>query len=192
MEQNPVVLEFLKKRMDITGLTEICNACQTRLQKEKLALTLPQWIRSVRMDYIRSVCAAAIDSSRQKPHNLTERLDSILTHRYLGLPLFLFFMYVMFKTTFDWAGSPLSDLVDGFIGGPLSDWTNSLLQMLGASEFTHALIVDGIIMPSFAIKSVDCRAERMAISVRKQKKPIPKQRGIGLLLCFCYPTRRRR
>lgn len=145
MEQNPVVLELLQKRMDIARLTEICEACQTRLQKDKLALTLPQWIRSVRMDYIRSVCAAAIDSSRQKPHNLTERLDSILTHRYLGLPLFIVFMYAMFKTTFDWAGSPLSDLVDGFIGGPLSDWTNSLLQMLGASEFTHALIVDGII-----------------------------------------------
>lgn len=145
MEQNPVVLELLQKRMDISRLTEICEACQTRLQKDKLALTLPQWIRSVRMDYIRSVCAAAIDSSRQKPHNLTERLDSILTHRYLGLPLFIVFMYAMFKTTFDWAGSPLSDMVDGFIGGPLSDWTNSLLQMLGASEFTHALIVDGII-----------------------------------------------
>lgn len=145
MEQNPVVLEFLKKRIDITRLTEICTACQTRLQKEKLALTLPQWIRSVRMDYIRSVCAAAIDASGQKPHNLTERLDAILTHRYAGLPLFILFMYAMFKTTFDWVGSPLSDLVDGFIGGPLSEWTNSLLQMLGASEFTHALIVDGII-----------------------------------------------
>lgn len=145
MEQNPVVLELLKKRMDTSGLMEICDTCQTRLQKQKLALTLPQWIRSVRMDYIRSVCAAAIDTTRQKPHNLTERLDSILTHRYLGLPLFIVFMYAMFKTTFDWVGGPLSDVVDGFIAGPLSDGANSLLQTIGASEFTHALIVDGII-----------------------------------------------
>ncbi|NQX45302.1 ferrous iron transport protein B [Paenibacillus tritici] len=145
MEQNPVVLELLKKRIDISGLMLLCDDCQTRLQKQKLALTLPQWIRSVRMDYIRVVCAAAIDATMQKPHNLTERLDSILTHRFLGLPLFILFMYAMFKTTFDWAGGPLSDVVDGFIGGPLSDWTNSLLQAIGASEFTHALIVDGII-----------------------------------------------
>lgn len=145
MEQNPVVLELLKKRMDTSELMLLCDACQTQLQKQKLALTLPQWIRSIRMDYIRSVCAAAIDATKQKPHNLTERLDSILTHRFLGLPLFIVFMYAMFKTTFDWVGGPLSDLLDGFIGGPLSDGANSLLQVVGASGFTHALIVDGII-----------------------------------------------
>lgn len=145
MEQNPVVLELLKKRMDTSELMLLCDTCQTQLQKQKLALTLPQWIRSIRMDYIRSVCAAPIDATKQKPHNLTERLDSILTHRFLGLPLFIVFMYAMFKTTFDWVGGPLSDLLDGFIGGPLSDGANSLLQMIGASGFTHALIVDGII-----------------------------------------------
>ncbi|WNS40902.1 ferrous iron transport protein B [Paenibacillus sp. MMS20-IR301] len=145
MEQNPVVLDLLKKRTDVSELMALCDACQSSLQKQKLALTLPQWIRSIRMDYIRSVCAAAIDTTRQKPHNLTERLDSILTHRFLGLPLFIVFMYAMFKTTFDWVGGPLSDLVDGFIAGPLSDGANSLLQMIGASDFTHALIVDGII-----------------------------------------------
>ncbi|MEK5034116.1 ferrous iron transport protein B [Paenibacillus sp. FSL R7-0302] len=145
LEQNPVILELLKKRTDISGLLLIADTAQTRLQQEKLALTLPQWIRSVRMDYIRKVCAEAIDSTLQKPHNLTERLDSILTHRFLGLPLFVLFMYAMFKTTFDWIGGPLSDLLDGFIGGQLSDWTNSLLGAIGASEFTHALIVDGLI-----------------------------------------------
>ncbi|MBW4084020.1 ferrous iron transport protein B [Paenibacillus sp. S150] len=145
MEQNPVVLDLLKKRMDTSRLMLICDTCQTALQSGKLALTLPQWIRSVRMDYIRSLCAAAMDTARLKPHNLTERLDSILTHRFLGLPLFIVFMYAMFKTTFDWIGGPLSDLVDGLISGPASDGANFLLGAIGASGFTHALIVDGII-----------------------------------------------
>ncbi|MEC0170337.1 ferrous iron transport protein B [Paenibacillus graminis] len=145
MEQNPVVLELLKKRMDISRLMVICDGCQSTLQSSKQALTLPQWIRSVRMDYIRSLCTAAMDTTLLKPHNLTERLDSILTHRFLGLPLFIFFMYAMFKTTFDWVGGPLSDLVDGLISGPISNGASSLLQTVGASGFTHALIVDGII-----------------------------------------------
>lgn len=145
MEQNPVVLELLKKRMDTARLLTICDACQTELQSRKLALTLPQWIRSTRMDYIRSLCATAMDTSRRKPHTLTEQLDSILTHRFLGLPLFIVFMYVLFKSTFDWIGGPLSDLVDGWISGPISDGANSLLNTIGATDFTHALIVDGII-----------------------------------------------
>lgn len=145
MEQNPVVLNVLKTRLDVTELLTICDACQSELQIKKLALTLPQWIRSTRMEYIHSICAEALDTTTQRPHNLTERLDSVLTHRFLGLPLFILFMYALFKTTFDWVGGPLSDVVDGFISGPLSEWTNSLLQTLGASSFTHALIVDGII-----------------------------------------------
>lgn len=145
MEQNPVVLELLRKRFDTGRLLGICDAVQSELQSRKLALTLPQWIRSTRKEYIHSLCLEAMDTTAQKPHTLTERLDSILTHRYFGLPLFLVFMYAMFKATFDWVGGPLSDMVDGFIAGPFSDGANSLLQSIGASEFTHALIVDGII-----------------------------------------------
>ncbi|CAH1217987.1 Fe(2+) transporter FeoB [Paenibacillus auburnensis] len=145
LEQNPVVLELLSKRMNTSHLMEICDACQTKLQNKRLALTLPQWIRSTRKEYIHSICLEAVDTTAQKPHNLTERLDSILTHRFLGLPLFLVFMYAMFKTTFDWVGGPLSDIVDGWISGPISDGASSLLQTIGASGFTHALIVDGII-----------------------------------------------
>ncbi|WP_310831884.1 ferrous iron transport protein B [Paenibacillus pedocola] len=145
LEQNPVVLELLSKRINISRLLEICDTCQTKLQNKKLALTLPQWIRSTRKEYIHSICLEAVDTTAQKPHNLTERLDSILTHRFLGLPLFLVFMYAMFKTTFDWVGGPLSDIVDGWISGPISEGASSLLQTIGASGFTHALIVDGII-----------------------------------------------
>ncbi|WP_379132762.1 ferrous iron transport protein B [Paenibacillus sp. sgz500958] len=145
LEQNPVILEYLKSRMDTVKIKAICDACQSELQIKKIALTLPQWIRSTRMDYIRSLCQNALDTSALKPHNLTERLDSILTHRFIGLPLFIFFMYLLFKTTFDWAGGPLSDILDGFIAGPVSSGASSLLQYVGASSFTHALIIDGII-----------------------------------------------
>lgn len=145
MEQNPVILQFLKNRVDTSRLLRICDACQSELQLKKLALTLPQWIRSNRMDYIRSICQDILDTTAVKSHNFTERLDLLLTHRFWGLPLFLLFMYALFKTTFDWVGGPLSDIVDGLISGPISNGANSLLQTLGASSFTHALIVDGII-----------------------------------------------
>ncbi|MFF2908865.1 ferrous iron transport protein B [Paenibacillus sp. NPDC057934] len=145
MEQNPVVLDFLKARMDISSLVKLGDACQSELQRKNLALTLPQWLRSVRMDYITSLCLEVLDRADQKPHNLTERLDTLLTHRFWGLPLFILIMYALFKTTFDWVGGPLSDIVDGLISGPISEGANSMLGFLGASNFTHALIVDGII-----------------------------------------------
>ncbi|NGM82535.1 ferrous iron transport protein B [Paenibacillus sp. 7124] len=145
LEQNPVIIQFLKDRTDITQLLAVRETCQNKLQGNKLALTLPQWIRSIRTDYIRSICNDALDTSGIKPHNLTERLDIILTNRFLGLPIFLAFMYVLFKTTFEWVGAPLSDLLDGLISGPISSGATSFLDTVGASEFIHALVVDGII-----------------------------------------------
>lgn len=145
MEQNPVVLEFLKARMNVQKLEEICNECQEKLQRRKLALTLPQWLRTTRLDYIALLCAEVLDKTEQKPHTLTERLDTLLTHRFFGLPLFILIMYALFKTTFDWLGSPLSDFIDGWVSGPISSEVNVLLELAGASGFTHALIVDGII-----------------------------------------------
>ncbi|AHV96272.1 ferrous iron transport protein B [Paenibacillus sabinae] len=145
LEQNPVIIQFLKDRTDTTQLLAIRETCQNKLQGNKLALTLPQWIRSIRTDYIRSICNDALDTSGIKPHNLTERLDTILTNRFLGLPIFLAFMYVLFKTTFEWVGAPLSDLLDGLISGPISSGATSFLDTVGASEFIHALVVDGII-----------------------------------------------
>lgn len=37
MEQNPVILHFLKTRMDTTRLLNICESCQSELQIKKLA-----------------------------------------------------------------------------------------------------------------------------------------------------------
>lgn len=145
LEQNPVISQVLNGKSDLQKLTAIRNSCQSELQIKKLALTLPQWIRSIRSEYIRTLCQDALDASGIKPHNLTERLDIVLTNRYLGLPIFLVFMYVLFKTTFEWVGAPLSDLLDGLISGPISSGATSLLDSIGASDFLHALIVDGII-----------------------------------------------
>ncbi|WP_310550840.1 ferrous iron transport protein B [Paenibacillus glufosinatiresistens] len=145
LEQNPVITQHLARQTDLGKIRGIVDQCQRELQRSSLALTLPQWIRSTRMEFIRSVVQEAVDLSHAKPSNLTEKLDALLTHRYLGLPLFLVFMYVLFKSTFDWIGAPLSDLVDGFIGGTLSGWADSALTAVSASSFTHDLIIDGII-----------------------------------------------
>ncbi|MBY9080840.1 ferrous iron transport protein B [Paenibacillus sp. HN-1] len=145
LEQNPVIAQTLNGKVDIQKLTSIRSSCQSELQIKKFALTLPQWIRSIRTEYIRTLCFEALDASGIKPHNLTERLDAVLTNRYLGLPIFIAFMYVLFKTTFEWVGAPLSDLLDSLISGPISSGATSLLDSIGASDFLHALIIDGII-----------------------------------------------
>ena len=54
-------------------------------------------------------------------------------------------MYIMFMVTFNWIGTPLSDLLDGFITGAFSEWLHIGLETVGVSEFMMKLILDGII-----------------------------------------------
>lgn len=73
----------------------------------------------------------------------SDRIDSILIHRYLGIPLFLLAMWAMFQFTFK-VGSPIIGWIEGFFdwfGPGILMW----LESAGAPEILSSLVVDGII-----------------------------------------------
>ncbi|WP_165043119.1 ferrous iron transport protein B [Dysgonomonas sp. ZJ709] len=69
----------------------------------------------------------------------TSLIDAVVTHKYLGFPLFFFFMWVMFECTFRLGGYPMEwiesgvELLGNFVRGVMSD------------GMLKDLIVDGII-----------------------------------------------
>ncbi|WP_410769893.1 ferrous iron transport protein B [Fontibacillus sp. BL9] len=146
LENNPAVMNSLSFPPDILArLLKIVENTQERLTNDRISASLQEHIRSVRLEIIHDICESAVDHSNQKPHSLTERIDAFASHPVWGIPIFLLFMFLTFKLTFDWLGNPLSDLLDGFISGPFSSLVERGLSAVGASEFTYALIIDGII-----------------------------------------------
>jgi ferrous iron transport protein B len=84
----------------------------------------------------------------QKPampkEELTERIDRIVLNRFLGIPIFLAAMWLVFKLTFD-LSAPFGDWIDATTGGPLKRWSAALLGGIGAPDWTVSLVNDGII-----------------------------------------------
>lgn len=75
----------------------------------------------------------------------SDRIDKIVTHRILGIPIFLALMWIVFKVTTDVAG-PFLDWVDGVITGPITNWSVALLGLVGlGGTWVESLLVDGII-----------------------------------------------
>ncbi len=72
---------------------------------------------------------------RQRSH----AIDSILTHKFFGFPIFIFFLWVMFQLTFSLGSYPM-DWIDAGVSGLGSFVSNILSQ-----GSLHDLIVDGII-----------------------------------------------
>ncbi len=73
------------------------------------------------------------------------KIDSIVTHKFLAIPLFLLIMALIFTLTFSTAGAALSDAVGGLIDETLAPAVRGLLEAAGADFWFVSLVCDGII-----------------------------------------------
>jgi len=103
------------------------------------------WIRLRRSEAIDRCLQASVRCEQRAPVSMSQRLDRIFTHKWLGIPIFLCLMYLTFKLTFEWLGVYLSDALDALIQGPFAEGLERLLAYADASNFIRALIVDGIL-----------------------------------------------
>ena len=75
----------------------------------------------------------------------SDKIDKVVTNRTLGIPIFLFAMWVVFKLTAD-VSAPYLDWVDGLINGPILRWGLALLGWVGlGGTWVESLFADGII-----------------------------------------------
>ena len=77
-------------------------------------------IEAIREAFIDNILKMLLNI-RKKKTIFTAKLDKILMNKYLGIPIFLGIIWLIFQTTFTWVGTPLSDKMDDFIGGQLTD-----------------------------------------------------------------------
>lgn len=81
-----------------------------------------------------------VTCSRVKEHkDFTKKIDAILLHKYFGIPLFFFFMWLLFQATFEFGNIPM-DYIDAAVGN-FGDYVGTLIS----NEHLKSLIVDGII-----------------------------------------------
>ena len=102
-------------------------------------------IADSRYQFIQRVVSMAVKKGRGG-HALTlsDKIDSIVTHKVLAVPVFLLMMLLMFAVTFG-PGQVLADGVDNLIGGVFAGWVRQVLTAAGTAPWVEALLVDGVI-----------------------------------------------
>lgn len=71
--------------------------------------------------------------------SLSDKIDSVLTHRYLGIPIFLALMWLMFVVVINVGAYPQGWLDTGF--SMLGDWCSDVIE----DDQLRSLVVDGVI-----------------------------------------------
>ena len=79
------------------------------------------------------------EGHQKDTYQMTHALDAIITHKWLGFPLFFFFLYLMFEVTFTIGQYPM-DWIDAGVAA-LSEWLNGVLP----DGPVKAMIVDGAV-----------------------------------------------
>ncbi|ANB60163.1 ferrous iron transport protein B [Anoxybacteroides amylolyticum] len=145
LEGNERVYEYLQAKMELEPILAIRKQAEESIRQLPHGRSLRERLHHLRETFIEAVLEDVVVWTEKRPLTWTEKIDAIVTNKYLGMPIFLFFMYVMFMLTFDWLGSPLADLLDQFFSGPLTDTLSRLLTAMGASKFLQELVLNGIV-----------------------------------------------
>ena len=96
--------------------------------------------------FICSLCEKAVKLSK-KTHELStsDKIDRIVTNRFLAIPLFALIMIAVFYITFGALGSRLTDIVDMLFNEKFASFAREGLINLGAADWAVGLVCDGVI-----------------------------------------------
>ncbi|WP_141604680.1 ferrous iron transport protein B [Terrilactibacillus laevilacticus] len=146
LQGNQIVLDHIKtnKGIDLERIQRIIQELDKQIEEvEKCSLA--RAIYSKRKQIINDILEKVITKEKNSDRTFTDIIDSIVTNKFLGIPIFLSIMYFIFHMTFNWIGTPVSDWLDGFFSGSLSEWIGQGLQAVHATPFIRALILNGLI-----------------------------------------------
>jgi len=102
-------------------------------------------IADMRYGWINGLVREAVKRPPLDRHTVSDRIDSLVTNRVLGLPIFLVAMWAVFKLTTT-VSEPYLGWIEGVFSGPLTHWALRLVDELGVGDtWVSGLLIDGVI-----------------------------------------------
>lgn len=71
------------------------------------------------------------------------KIDRLLTHKYLGIPIFVALMLLIFQASFGSFSTFLSDTIDSLLG-TFASFVETWFESAGTPEWMRSLVIDGI------------------------------------------------
>ena len=85
-----------------------------------------------------------------KDKNIGDKIDAVLTNKWLGIPIFAVVMFLVFQISQVWVGQPIADILVGWLE-TFQSFFGGLFQSATTNEFLYALLIDGVIGGAIAV-----------------------------------------
>jgi ferrous iron transport protein B len=138
LDKDPLTLKLISNSTNQVEILEQVKKSRNNI-KEHFGKGAEVEIAKRRYNYASSIVKAVLSKTDVGKVDLTEILDNFILNKYLGIPIFLFVMYIIFKFTFAFS-EPVSRLFNLFL-----KWFVEIVLNIIPSGSMQSLVVDGII-----------------------------------------------
>lgn len=121
-------------------LVEQNNEKGHKVTVESEGMDIENAITDAKYGYIRGALAEVYKkNTKSNMHRLTDKIDGLVTHRWMGYPIFLIFMFITFYCTFAIGQYPM-DWIDALFG-----WLGETVGGAMKEGPLRSLLIDGVI-----------------------------------------------
>lgn len=139
LENDSEMENFVQTKDDDGSIMKLRASIATEYQ-ERNGQDIESALTDAKYGFVRGALAEVYQKNEKKnSHQTSDKIDSVLTHRWLSYPIFIVFMFITFFCTF-FVGQYPMDWIDALFG-----WLGGLVENSMDEGPLRSLLVDGVI-----------------------------------------------
>ena len=140
LENDSKVVESMK----LSGAAAQTVEAQRRALKKKHDDDMESIVTDERYKFIQKIVSTTVQKGKEKL-TTSDKIDRIVTNRFLGIPIFMLVMWIVYYVSVTTVGTFVTDWTNDVFVVAIQDAATSALSAIGAGDMVMGLVVDGII-----------------------------------------------
>ena len=143
-------IKFLENDSKVVESMKLSGAAAQTVEAQRKALEkkhdddMESIVTDERYKFIQKIVSTTVQKGKEKL-TTSDKIDRIVTNRFLGIPIFMLVMWIVYYVSVTTVGTFVTDWTNDVFVVAIQDAATSALSAIGAGDMVMGLVVDGII-----------------------------------------------
>ena len=143
-------VKFLENDSKVVESMKLSGAAAQTVEAQRKALEkkhdddMESIVTDERYKFIQKIVSTTVQKGKEKL-TTSDKIDRIVTNRFLGIPIFMLVMWIVYYISVTTIGTFVTDWTNDTFVGAIQEVVGGFLENAGASDLILSLVVDGII-----------------------------------------------
>ena len=143
-------VKFLENDNKVVESMKLSGAAAQTVEAQRKALEkkhdddMESIVTDERYKFIQKIVSTTVQKGKEKL-TTSDKIDRIVTNRFLGIPIFMLVMWIVYYVSVTTVGTFVTDWTNDVFVVAIQDAATSALSAIGAGDMVMGLVVDGII-----------------------------------------------